>query len=110
MDATSADPAAPLPVPPEPWTGSSMPSARSGPPYHMTDMIAAHLGKARHIVAIASGADRVAARELVLKIEEAAWIPSAMRDLETFLHGHLPATGEDTAVVLVLTDRDHRDD
>ena len=39
------------------------------------------------------------ARELVLKVEEAAWVPSAMRDLETFLHGHLPATGADDRVV-----------
>ena len=31
-----------------------------------------------------------AGRELVLKIEEASWLPSAFRDLETFLHGHLP--------------------
>ena len=27
-----------------------------------------------------------------------------MRDLETFLHGHLPATGGSTALVLILTD------
>ena len=32
-----------------------------------------------------------------------ACVPSAMRDLETFLHGHLPATGASTALVLVLT-------
>ena len=31
-------------------------------------------------------------------------VPSAMRDLETFLHGHLPATGASTALVLILTD------
>src|SRR3982750_2186319 len=66
------------------------------------------LATARHILVIGSGADRAAARELVLKIEEAAWVPSAMRDLETFLHGHLPATGEDTGLVLILTDREHR--
>jgi glutamine---fructose-6-phosphate transaminase (isomerizing) len=42
----------------------------------------------------------------VLKMEEAAWVPSAMRDLETFLHGHLPATGPDTALILVLLERD----
>jgi glucosamine--fructose-6-phosphate aminotransferase (isomerizing) len=35
-------------------------------------------------------------------------VPSAMRDLETFLHGHLPATGEDTGLVLILTDRERR--
>jgi glutamine---fructose-6-phosphate transaminase (isomerizing) len=72
------------------------------------DAIARDFATARHILVIASGADRPAARELVLKIEEAAWVPSAMRDLETFLHGHLPATGEDTGLVLILTDREHR--
>jgi glutamine---fructose-6-phosphate transaminase (isomerizing) len=70
------------------------------------DAIAGSLAGSRHIIVIGSGADRIAARELVLKIEEAAWIPSAMRDVETFLHGHLPATGEDTALVLIATDRD----
>jgi glutamine---fructose-6-phosphate transaminase (isomerizing) len=70
------------------------------------DAIAGALAGSRHIIVIGSGADRIAARELVLKIEEAAWIPSAMRDVETFLHGHLPATGEDTALVLIATDRD----
>ena len=47
------------------------------------------------LIVIASGADRPAGRELVLKVEEASWLPSAYRDLETFLHGHLPATGRD---------------
>ena len=42
---------------------------------------------------VASGADRPAGRELVLKIEEGAWIPAAYRDLETFLHGHLAGDG-----------------
>ena len=41
-----------------------------------------------------------------LKVEEASWLPSAFRDLETFLHGHLPATGPDTGLILLLTDRD----
>ena len=56
---------------------------------------------------IASGADRPAGRELTLKVEEASWLPSAYRDLETFLHGHLPATDSSTGLVLVLADRDH---
>ncbi len=47
----------------------------------------------------------VTARELALKVEEAAWVPSAVRDLETFLHGHLPATGPETALLLILTER-----
>jgi fructoselysine-6-P-deglycase FrlB-like protein len=32
-------------------------------------------------------------------------LPSTYRDLETFLHGHLPATGPDTGLVLILADR-----
>jgi fructoselysine-6-P-deglycase FrlB-like protein len=59
---------------------------------------------------LASGADRPAARELVLKVEEASWLPSAMRDLETFLHGHLPTVDASTALVLILADRAARDD
>jgi glucosamine--fructose-6-phosphate aminotransferase (isomerizing) len=69
------------------------------------ETIAAQLADAAHLIVIASGADRTAGRELVLKIEEAAWLPSAYRDLETFLHGHLPANGPDTGLVLVLVDR-----
>jgi glutamine---fructose-6-phosphate transaminase (isomerizing) len=64
--------------------------------------LASTVAGARHLLVVGSGADRVTARELTLKVEEAAWIPSAMRDLETFLHGHLPATGAGTALVLVL--------
>jgi fructoselysine-6-P-deglycase FrlB-like protein len=59
---------------------------------------------------IASGADRPAGRELVLKVEEASWLPSAYRDLETLLHGHLPATDATTGLVLILTDREHREE
>jgi len=70
--------------------------------------IARALGDAAHLLVVGSGADRPAGRELVLKVEEASWLPSAFRDLETFLHGHLPATGPDTGVVLVMTDWDHR--
>jgi fructoselysine-6-P-deglycase FrlB-like protein len=44
----------------------------------------------------------------VLKIEEGTWLPAAYRDLETFLHGHLAATGEAMGLVLLLADRDGR--
>ncbi|HEY7131152.1 MAG TPA: hypothetical protein VH440_02820 [Candidatus Limnocylindrales bacterium] len=74
------------------------------------EWIAAQLGTAATILTIASGSDRPAARELALKIEEAAWIPTTMRDLETFLHGHLPATDASTGLVLLLTDREARDE
>jgi glutamine---fructose-6-phosphate transaminase (isomerizing) len=73
------------------------------------ERIAGALGDAAHLIVIASGADRTAGRELVLKVEEASWLPSAYRDLETFLHGHLPATGESTGLVLILADRAARD-
>lgn len=69
------------------------------------EAIAAQMGEARTLLVLGSGADRTAARELVLKVEEASWLPSAMRDLETFLHGHLPATDETTGLILILTDR-----
>jgi glutamine---fructose-6-phosphate transaminase (isomerizing) len=72
------------------------------------EAIAGVLAGCRQIITIASGADRPAARELALKIEEAAWLPATMRDLETFLHGHLPAMDETTGLVLVLTDRTDR--
>ncbi len=56
-------------------------------------------------IVLASGADRAAGRELVLKVEEGAWLPAAYRDLETFLHGHLAATGPTTGLILIATDR-----
>ena len=74
----------------------------------IAEAVAGRLGNVRPILAIASGSDRAAGRELVLKIEEGTWIPAAYRDLETFLHGHLAATDEGTGLVLVLSDRDGR--
>ena len=74
------------------------------------EAIAARLADAKTLLVIASGADRPAARELAIKVEEASWLPSTMRDLETFLHGHLPATDESTGLVLILADRDGRED
>jgi glucosamine--fructose-6-phosphate aminotransferase (isomerizing) len=68
------------------------------------EAMAAGLTDVDHLVVVASGIDRPAGRELVLKVEEATWIPSAFRELETMLHGHLPATDERTGLILVLTD------
>ena len=67
------------------------------------EAIAATIAGATHVLVVGTGADRIAAREIALKIEEASWVPAAVRDLETFLHGHLPATGPETALLLVLT-------
>jgi glucosamine 6-phosphate synthetase-like amidotransferase/phosphosugar isomerase protein len=74
------------------------------------DAASSAIAHASKLLVIASGADRPAGRELVLKVEEASWLPSAYRDLETLLHGHLPATGEATAMVAILTDRHQRDE
>jgi fructoselysine-6-P-deglycase FrlB-like protein len=74
----------------------------------IAESVAARLADVGSIVVIASGADRPAGRELVLKIEEGTWLPAAYRDLETFLHGHLAATGEAMGLVLLLADRDGR--
>jgi glutamine---fructose-6-phosphate transaminase (isomerizing) len=74
------------------------------------EAIAGRLADARTLLVAASGADRPAARELVIKVEEASWLPSGMRDLETFLHGHLPSTDGATGLVLILADRDARTD
>ena len=67
--------------------------------------VAAELAGCSHLIVVGSGADRIAARELTLKIEEASHIPTAMRDLETFLHGHLPACDEHTGLILIEHDR-----
>ena len=67
--------------------------------------IGAAIAPADHLLVISSGVDRISAREFALKVEEAAYVPSAVRDLETFLHGHLPATDERTALVLILLEQ-----
>jgi fructoselysine-6-P-deglycase FrlB-like protein len=70
--------------------------------------IARGLAGVREVVVVASGADRAAGRELALKLEEAAHVPTAFRELETLLHGHLAAVDVGTGIVLLLTDRTGR--
>ena len=64
MEMTAFDPAAPLPDMPDPWVSTSQPSPRSGPPFHMTEMIEAEPGIAARIVerqsAVGSGAAELA--------------------------------------------------
>src|SRR5687768_10726666 len=76
----------------------------------IAESVAGRLTAARPILVVASGADRPAGRELTLKIEEGTWIPAAYRDLETFLHGHLAATDASTGLVLILAERNRRDE
>ncbi len=74
------------------------------------ESMAAALGSVDRLLVVASGSDGPAARELALKVEEASYLPTVARDLETILHGHLPAAGATTGLVLILTDRERRDD
>ena len=60
-------------------------------------------GCARLIVA-GSGTDYVSARELALKIEEGAGLPTNALHTETMRHGHLAAANGNTGLVLICTD------
>jgi glutamine---fructose-6-phosphate transaminase (isomerizing) len=69
-----------------------------------TEGLAAALAGAATVVVTGSGIDRIAARELTLKIEEGVHVAAAMRDLETVLHGHLAGMDDSTGFVLILAD------
>ena len=73
------------------------------------ERIAAELAGCRELIVVASGADLAAGRELALKVEEATWLPTTLRDTETVLHGHLPAMDGATGMVLILADRAERE-
>jgi fructoselysine-6-P-deglycase FrlB-like protein len=75
-----------------------------------TEQLAATLAGVERLIVVGSGVDRPAARELVLKVEEGAHLPAAMRDLETLLHGHLAGMDARTGVVLILADPAAADD
>ncbi len=66
--------------------------------------VAGALGDVRQLIVVGSGLDAVTAQELMLKVEEGVHLPTAMRLLETFLHGHLPACDERTGLVLLSLD------
>lgn len=67
--------------------------------------IAQELHGVARILTIGSGADAIAARELSLKIEEAAYIAAATHQTENLLHGHLVPCDETFGLVLLATDR-----
>lgn len=69
------------------------------------EAIARALASVERLIVVGSGADRVAGRELVLKVEEGAALPAAFRELETFLHGHLGGVDERTGLVAIAVDR-----
>jgi fructoselysine-6-P-deglycase FrlB-like protein len=56
------------------------------------------------LLAVGSGVDEVNAREIALKIEEGVHVPTTPLGLEKVLHGHLPAAGPRTGVILLRLD------
>ncbi len=75
-----------------------------------TEQLAEGLAGVDRLIVVASGADRPAARELVLKVEEGVHLPAAMRELETLLHGHLAGIDPGAGLVLILTDASRADE
>ncbi len=69
-----------------------------------TEAFAGRLADAGRIVVTGSGHDRIAARELALKLEEGTHVAAVARDLETVLHGHLAGMDSRTALILILAD------
>ena len=65
---------------------------------------AAAVAGARRLLVVGSGADEVTGRELALKVEEAAHVPTTPLGTEKVLHGHLPAADAATGLVLLRFD------
>jgi glucosamine--fructose-6-phosphate aminotransferase (isomerizing) len=69
-----------------------------------TEAVAAVLAATDRVIVVAGGADEIAARELVLKIEEGTHLPAAFREVETLLHGHLAGMDEGSGFVAIGAD------
>jgi glucosamine 6-phosphate synthetase-like amidotransferase/phosphosugar isomerase protein len=65
--------------------------------------IGGELAKAQRLVAAGSLIDVPTARELALKVAEAAWVPTTVLGVEDTLHGHLVAHDANSALVAVVT-------
>jgi glutamine---fructose-6-phosphate transaminase (isomerizing) len=73
-----------------------------------TEAVAATFAGCTRLLVVGSGLDYPAARELALKIEEGAHLPTVAHQLETIRHGHLAAADAQTGLVAILTDADGR--
>jgi fructoselysine-6-P-deglycase FrlB-like protein len=62
------------------------------------------LARPRALVVCGALADRISAREMALKVEEAVRVPSVGYELETVLHGHLAAHHRRDGLVFFVTD------
>ena len=74
----------------------------SDPP--AAERVATNLAECARLLVAGAGIDLVSARELALKIEEAARLPATALHTETVRHGHLAAAGPESGIVVVLTD------
>jgi glucosamine--fructose-6-phosphate aminotransferase (isomerizing) len=72
------------------------------------ESIAAAFGTCSRLMIVGSGLDHAAARELALKVEEGAHLPTVAHQLETIRHGHLAAADARTGLVAILTDAERR--
>jgi glutamine---fructose-6-phosphate transaminase (isomerizing) len=66
--------------------------------------VADGLAGCARLIVVGSGTDYVSARELALKIEEGAGLPTNALHTETVRHGHLAAANGHTGLVLICTD------
>jgi fructoselysine-6-P-deglycase FrlB-like protein len=66
--------------------------------------LAERLAWRSRLIVVGSGLDAVTAVEAALKIEEGAWIPTGALQLETLLHGHLPAADDTAGLLAFLLD------
>jgi glutamine---fructose-6-phosphate transaminase (isomerizing) len=56
------------------------------------------------LLAVGGGVDEVGTRELALKVEEGVHVPTTPLGIEKVLHGHLPAAGDRTGLVILRLD------
>jgi fructoselysine-6-P-deglycase FrlB-like protein len=77
-------------------------------PVPAAEASATALGECSRLLVVGTGIDHATVRELALKVEEGAHLPTTAHQLETIRHGHLAAADERTGLVLVLTDGEAR--
>ena len=85
------DPSAPLAGPPDPWDSAPTPSWRAGPPYHMTDMIAAEPALAGGLIDATGGAGPAADLAAAIRATLTAGEPVVVTGCGTSEHGALAA-------------------
>ena len=93
--ASTFDPTAPLPGPPDPWASTDSRLRRDGPPFHMTEMIAAEPSLAERVVTRHAAPDGGAARagRAPSAAVRAGW-PVVVTGCGTSEHGAIASRGD----------------